>query len=67
MDKMSSAARQHLVDRYNDALGPPGPQVAALQSQFLDFTMAQSRIDHYVQQCEYMIEARNPMRRKTHS
>lgn len=57
--------RQDLVDRYNEALGPPGPQVAALQASFLDGSMASANVLNYVQQCEYMIEARISLRRKS--
>lgn len=64
MDMDLTENRHDLVDRYNDTVGPPGPQVAALQAQFLSGEFNQFRIAQYVQQCEDMIEARQSLRRK---
>lgn len=64
MDMSTIENRQDLVDRYNEAVGAPGPLVQELQHQFLEGEMALDRIAQYVMQCEAMIEARNSMRRR---
>lgn len=65
MDMSTIENRQDLVDRYNEAVGAPGPMVQELQHQFLQGKMAPDRISQYVMQCEDMIEARNSMRRRS--
>lgn len=64
MDTSLIKNRQDLVDRYNKAVGAPGPLVTELQRHFLAGEMASDRIPQYVEQCEAMIEARNSMSRR---
>lgn len=67
MDMNLIENRQDLVNRYNAAVGTPGPLVRELQHHFLAGGMPSSRISHYVEQCEAMIEARMTMSRPVHA
>lgn len=67
MDMNLIENRQDLVDRYNEAIGVPGPMVKELQRHFLAGEMVSGRIPQYVWQCEAMIEARNSMSRRAYA
>lgn len=62
MEQKSVVLRQNLVNRYNDAVGPPGAQVSSLQKSFLTGALDRSVVARYIQQCEEMIEARMSLR-----
>lgn len=67
MDMNLIENRKDLVDRYNEAVGVPGPMVRELQRGFLAGEMVLDRIPQYVDQCEAMIEARKSMTRRAHA
>lgn len=59
--------RRDIVARYNDAVGPAGPQVAALQLAFVSGALDRSVVARYIQQCEEMIEACNSLRQRRYA
>jgi hypothetical protein len=53
--------RLRLVNRYNHAMGPAGPQVSRVQQDFINGLMKSYFVATFVKQCEMMIEARRSM------
>lgn len=56
-DHSSYEVRQNLVDRFNNALGPPNNADQAIQQAFLKGTMTPGETQLFVSMCEYVINA----------
>lgn len=55
VDHSSTPAREHLVLRFNAALGPPDKVDLSIQNAFLKGTMTPGEATLFVSMCEYVI------------
>lgn len=57
IDYSSSDAREQLVLRFNNALGPPNEADMSIQLAFLKGTMRPGEAQFFISMCEYVIGA----------
>jgi len=66
IDFSSLQIREHLVLRFNNALGPPNKADLAIQDAFLKGTMNPGEAQLFISMCEYVLEIVERHARRDH-